>query len=423
MVTKSPPVSNNRRDTRSLRKVHRSMALRALSRQPGLSRVDLARQLGLSTMAIGRIVKELDAAGLTREVESQTSACNRGRPPSGLHLQDDGIFVAGAVISAYSQEILLLNLKGELVTSNSLPVADVTKGPEVVALFCKAIKKMITKSDIPPHRIAGVGFAVAATVDPNQGSVIDSGYLGWPKFDLAKIVKKHLMLPVTVNNIADALLRAEALIGCAREARAALLIHSATTVGASYLYDNELISGARFKAGRIGHFPMQTSNLRCSCGQSNCLNCFASGWSILHQLKIVTRSSYQLKEIQNYSKQIRTLVEKHPKNHRQQKKTEKTFAQAGKALAHGLRLLELTVDPDLFILAGPLSENEAYFNSAEKYFCNSYSIDSESERRITRGTLAPNRAAGVIALLDTVLSPAFDIKPLVSTSQDVRQTA
>ena len=49
----------------SLRKVHRALALRELSKQPGISRAELAGRLGLSSMAIGRIVRELEDAGLT----------------------------------------------------------------------------------------------------------------------------------------------------------------------------------------------------------------------------------------------------------------------------------------------------------------------------------------------------------------------
>lgn len=167
---------------------------------------------------------------------------------------------------------------------------------------------MIRKADISDDRVVGVGFAVAASVEPKEGNVIDSGYLGWSAFDLQGSAQRTLNVPVAVNNIADALLRAEAFSGCTKNIKAVVLIHGATTLGASFLYNNELVSGAYSKSGRIGHFPVRRSKLVCSCGRSDCLNCEASGWAILNKIGLTDRPEYQHKRVQEYSEKIRALV-------------------------------------------------------------------------------------------------------------------
>lgn len=158
--------------------MHRALALRQLFEQPCTARLELAERLGLSAMAVGRIVRDLEDAGLTGESDSAPFGGTRGRPATGLHLCGDGAYVAGAVISAFSQEVHLLNLRGESVASQSVKVADVTDGPKTVDLYCAAIKRLIAASGVEPSRVAGAGFAVAANVDSPQGLVIGGGYLG-----------------------------------------------------------------------------------------------------------------------------------------------------------------------------------------------------------------------------------------------------
>ena len=372
-------------------------------------------------MGIGRIVRELEEAGLIESIESTESSGSRGRPAFGLKLRDEGVFVVGAVISAYSQEIVLMNLGGQVIDLQAVRVEDVTNGPEVLATFCRAIKKMIRKADISDDRVVGVGFAVAASVEPKEGNVIDSGYLGWSAFDLQGSAQRTLNVPVAVNNIADALLRAEAFSGCTKNIKAVVLIHGATTLGASFLYNNELVSGAYSKSGRIGHFPVRRSKLVCSCGRSDCLNCEASGWAILNKIGLTDRPEYQHKRVQEYSEKIRALVGGRLEIGKGVKQVDQVLLKAGRSLAFGLRYLELAFDPDLLVLAGPLAEQELYFKGAMEGFQSDDSIASDTNRQLKRGTIKPNQAAGLIALLNTVFSPALDIQRLTSSSAFARE--
>lgn len=242
--------------------------------------------------------------------------------------------------------------------------------------------------------------------DSPQGLVIGGGYLGWSAFDLTGPAQRALGIPVTLNNLADSLLRAEVFAGCARATRAAVLIHSATILGASCIANDDLVSGARFQAGRLGHFPTRATRLVCSCGQSDCLNCTASAWSILNRLKLVTSSTYQIDQVQTYSRLTRALV--HGELSTDPQKTARAVREAGGALARGLRFIELTFDPDMLILAGPLGAHDGYFRGVLKGLQISGPAGSDIARKLTRGHMTPAYAAGIVALLDTVFSPSLN---------------
>jgi len=403
----------------SLRRVHRSLALRALAQQPGIGRTELAEQLGLSFMAVGRIVRELEQAGLTDDSPAKVPVNGRGRPATGLKLRSDGAYVAGAVISAFSREVHLLDMTGNAIASVEVPIEEITDGPKAVSIACKAIKRLIRKTKIPARRIVGAGFAVAANVDTARGVVVGGGYLNWSPFDLADQASKLLDMPVTVSNMGDALLRAEAFSGRAQQAHSAVLVHASTTLSASHVSADQLHNGTFSKAGRIGHFPIHKTQRVCSCGQTDCLNCIASGWAVLCQLNRSASPIYRFKDIRRYSDQTRALVAGTVRN---KTRAQKLVFDAGCALAQALRYLDLTNDPEMIILSGPLAGMDRYVDGVRQGLKDAGPPGEEVLQKLVTGAVSQGQAAGVTALLDTAFAPTLDLQQLSdAASQRARQ--
>lgn len=388
------------------------MALLEIFSSGGISRVELAGRLGLSSTAIGRIVRELENAALIGETDTPDLAIGRGRPATALELRSDGAYVIGTVISAFSQEITLLNLTGEIVASKAISPPDVSDGPATIRYSCAQINALIERTGVPRERVACAGFAVAVTVDSDRGTVIAGRYIGWKPFDLSALARQLLGMPIAVNNVAASLLRAETFFGCARESRSAVLIHSATILGASFSCDGQLIPGAQYQAGRIGHFPARQTRLVCSCGLSDCLNCTASGWAVLKRIGVVNEPNYQASQVQFYARELHNLVNDELGDRVTKSRAHRVLREAGIALAKGLRYLELTFDPDLLILAGSLASTDAYFAGVMKGLQTSGPAGVEIARKLTRGNLRPAQAAGLTALQDGVFSPNLDLPRL-----------
>jgi len=402
MVSKWPA---NGASPGDLRKVHRALVLRELYQRAGTSRIELAGRLGLSSMAVGRIVRELHERGLVRELDAPAPPAGRGRPATGLALAPDGAFVAGVVISAFSQEVRLLDLRGETVAARAVRLRDVSIAERAVAAFCDQVADLVADAGVPRERVAGAGFAVAAHVDSERGAVIGGGYLGWRPIALGAVAERRLGCPVTVHNLADTLLKAETFAGCARGAKAAALIHCATILGASLSSDGQLLSGARFQAGRIGHFPSTPTTLVCSCGRSDCLNCTASAWSVLSRLGLLETRTYRTADVQRYSHLTRALIEGELPPHTARADLPRLLAGAGSSLAGALHVLGLAFDPDRLVLAGPLAANDTYFDAVLARLDGIGATDLAAG--LARSALAPSTAAGVVALLELVFSPAL----------------
>lgn len=396
----------------SLRRVHRSLALRSVFGSPGVSRGELADRLGLSQMAIGRIVRELEAAGLVHESVASIAAQGRGRPASSLGLRADGAFAAGILLSAYSQEVSIVDLRGTQIAARPIDTDDLSDGEHAVDRACDEVHALVAELGIDPSRVAGAGFSVAVNVDPGRGAVLGGGYLGWRPFDLRARAGARLRMPVSVERVADALVRAETFCGCAPHARAVVLVHAATTLGLSVWFDGSLMRGAGFHAGRIGHFPSRATRLICSCGQSDCLNCVASGWSVLTRMTPEEAPVYSPARVQHYAREIHRMIDATSADPVTASRSRRLLGEAGAALARALAYVDLTFDPDVVILAGSLARNESYYRGVLRGLRRGGAVGADLGRKLTRSTMAPVRSAALIGLLDHVLSPTLELHAL-----------
>src|SRR5579872_4372049 len=92
-----------------LRELNRSRVFVALLDGDAGMRTELAQHLGLSAMAITRIVRELANAGLLAEADHRVRA-EPGRRPTELVIEPGGAYVLGFEIHAYQCSVVLLDL-------------------------------------------------------------------------------------------------------------------------------------------------------------------------------------------------------------------------------------------------------------------------------------------------------------------------
>src|SRR6185437_6065009 len=97
-----------------LRATNRSRVLTALLDAEAGMRTELAEHLGLSAMAVTRIVRELADAGLVHEAEPKPRP-EPGRRPAELAIDPAGAYLLGFELHAYQCSVALVDLAGSLV--------------------------------------------------------------------------------------------------------------------------------------------------------------------------------------------------------------------------------------------------------------------------------------------------------------------
>lgn len=414
-------VNNHSRHLRtpsSLRRAHRCLALNELLMNDGVSRTGLADTLRLSQMAMSRIVKDLFDADLVEETGVEVRESGPGRRQRILKIRPNGGYAAAIALSAYSTEIGIMTADGEVLVSKTLQVSELADGKRAVCKLAKALNRLIDNSSIPRNRVVGVGIAVAAQLDPNNLSVVSSNMLDWKPFDLVEEVSNITQLPAYAENIVNALTLAEVTVGVIKQKENVFVVRSATTLGASILQHGQLVRGIKNPAGRIGHFQIKKTDLVCSCGSSHCLNCCASGWSLLVRLGKTSGNQYQPDDIAHYAREINLLIEQEANaetDSQEAFKQSRIIRSAGAALGKSLQLLNQFLEPQAIVLNGSMSRMSSY-RKGISHFLETSNEGKAALDKINYGELRAVRAAGILALKKTIYSPTFNFKQACETA-------
>lgn len=404
----------------SLRKVHRMLALKNLLFENHSSRKSLAEDLGISSMAMTRISNDLINAGLVSENGVIKNNNIPGPNQINLTINKNSVFGVGIVLSAFKTEIGIVGANGEIVISDNIELSDISDGKKAIQTLTKKVRDLINLKKIADSRILGVGISVAADLDTLKNKILGAGYLGWKPFDIKKTVEDHLSLPTFIEKIPSALILAETSIGCAKRLNNVLLLHSSTVLGASLIINNEVVDGAYSKSGRIGHFNANKTELICSCGRNDCLNCVASGWSILVEAGLIGDKNYKPELVPVYAKLLNKILNK-KEGFIVSNKINTLFYNAGKILALNLTKINQIIDPQLIILAGFLT-NSTHYSSGIKDTLQSLGTDGNSAlSKLKLGNVNIIEATCFMPLLKTIFTPNFNFEELYHSSHLVEE--
>jgi glucokinase len=187
-----------------------------------------------------------------------------------------------------------------------------------------------------------VGVGIPGLVDVNEGTVrhaVNLGIDGAP-LELAERLSEKASAPVHVDNDVNvAAIGAAAALGCTDLA----YLSVGTGIAAGLLLGGRLRRGARGAAGEVGHISVDPNGPRCHCGQRGCLEVMASGPALARQWPAGAGAPSV----------ARALLEAAARGDRAARTVRDALAGH---LADAVARLALTVDPDLVVLGGGVSE-------------------------------------------------------------------
>ena len=229
-------------------------------RSPGITRAQVARELGISTGTAADLVTRMRRAAVLTEGEPVPHG--RGRPTSALAAHPRGPLVIAVEITATGWRMVSAGLDGRLTVVARAPHRG--RGPaDVLAPIRRAVT---AEAGARAGRVRAVSVAAAATV--RDGSVVQSSVLDWDRVSLAPLRVPGADLLVANDATCEAL--AESRRGASRGARAALHLTVLTGVGGGLVLDGAPVLGATGLAMEVGHLPLGDPRALCSCGARGC---------------------------------------------------------------------------------------------------------------------------------------------------------
>ncbi|MFJ8045742.1 ROK family protein [Kitasatospora sp. NPDC096147] len=253
-----------------------------------LSRVELARRVGLSGTAITKAARPLIDDGYLHELPPERTAPGAGRPVNPLAVTTDREFFLGVKVSADALYAVVCDLRaGVRATTGRRLGAD--RSPAAVgALICDSVELLLSRD--PRHRkhLRHLGIAVSGDVDRHAGRVRYSVLPGWQDVPLAELVAERTGLNVIVENDVKAITSAEHWFGEGIGTEHFALVTIGAGIGSGLVVNGRLIAGAYGVAGELGHISIDPAGPRCHCGQTGCVEAVASSSAILARVREAT---------------------------------------------------------------------------------------------------------------------------------------
>ncbi len=256
----------------------------------GISRVELARRMGLTRAAVTVIVNDLLATEIIREAGGIHS--HSGRPPVVLEIDPTRGFVVGIDFGASHLSILIADLGANILEEIEIAI-DIQDGPkDCIDQANQLLHELLKKSGKELEDILAIGVGVPGPIVSDAGMVLAPPIMpGWDRFPIRDTLERMWGCPVSLSNDSELGALGEWAAGAGRGEQNLAYIKIGTGIGAGLLLDGQIYRGVTGSAGEIGHLTIEENGPLCACGNHGCLEAIAGGRAIAQQAQEAAQSA------------------------------------------------------------------------------------------------------------------------------------
>jgi glucokinase len=219
--------------------------------------------------------------------------------------------------------------------------------------------------------VQGIGIGVPSVVDVKEGIVFDVANIpSWKKVHLKERLEKKFRVPVFVNNDANCFALGESYFGKARNYSNIVGLIVGTGIGAGVIIENKLYNGSNCGAGEFGHIPYKDHDFEYYC----------SGQMFIRDYGIDGQELFQ--RAGNGDAEALRI-----------------FDAFGSDLGNVIKAILYTVDPEIIVFGGSVSNAFPYFEKAMRKNLETFKYRHALERlKMERSEIKEVAVLGAAAL-------------------------
>lgn len=260
-----------------------------------------------------------------------------------------GIDIGGTNIKG-----VLTNQDGDILYFKKIhtqkPAADIENG------ICSIVEQSAAKAGTK-GRIKAIGIGAAGAIDKQKGMILTSANIpSWKKYPIVNAIEKRTGIRTYLENDATSAVIGEWWKGSGRNFRNWIMLTLGTGIGGGVIIDNKLYTGRSGSSMEVGHTTIDYKGRKCECGNTGCLELYASATAIVKSAKAKLKkhpASSIHKRIKNEKLTAKLLYEEAVK---EDSFAKLLFDETATFLGIGISNLISIFNPEAVILAGGLSE-------------------------------------------------------------------
>lgn len=235
-------------------------ALALVRRDPGVTRTELGRQLGLDSGPTSDLVKRLAGAELI--TERPTAAGRPGRPTTTVHASPSGPVAVVVDLRHGDWRLGVCAVDGTV----DLLATGKHDGRHPDDLLDALRRRIDGCARNLGDRLVGIGVAVPGPVAGDR--LVQATMLSWQDVDLSRLGLRPELALVVANDATAAAVGEVRL----HSPRPRTLVHIVVEIGigGALVVDGRPVPSARGLQGEFGHLPFGDPTARCRCGARGC---------------------------------------------------------------------------------------------------------------------------------------------------------
>jgi predicted NBD/HSP70 family sugar kinase len=325
-----------------------------------ITKNDISDLSGFKLTTLIRIMQPLLDTGLV--VESSIGESTGGRRPVLYHVNSGRYYIIGIDISRTYTQIVIVNLKMEIVEKVRFKMDDSTSPEVTVELIHKALSHIRENRKLHNEMILGVGVGTVGPMDRDKGIILDPIKFkskGWERVPIKSMLYEKLGIPVIIDNGANAAVVSETYYGCGKGYKNVVYLNLGVGIRTGAIASGTLIRTINDSEDVFAHMVIDVDGEKCSCGNYGCIECYSSISAITD--KFVSeikkgRTTIISKDVGDVDfTQICTAAQ------RGDALAKEILQGAAVILGTGLANFVNLINPELVVLSGPLINNSRYF--------------------------------------------------------------
>lgn len=347
-MKESQPIAN----VDLVKQMNSAAVYRLIDQQAPISRIQISEISQLAPGSVTKIIRNLLARGLIKEVEQQQST--GGRRATSIMPETEAFHTLLVQLNQDSCTLALMDLGANLLKKyvQNLPLFEQIEALEQWLLT--QINAFLADNRCDTAEVIAFGISISGLVDSRQGLIYSFAHYTFTQpWDLVASLEKQLGLPVFVGHDVRSLALAEHYFGATKDCDDSLLLRIHRGVGAGIVINHEVFSGHKHNVGEIGHIQVDPLGRRCLCGNVGCLETVASNTAIENKMHQLLEEGYQSQWLSLDSYDIEAIC--NASNHQDSIATdliEHVGVQIGRVLAMSVNMF----NPEKIVISGEITQ-------------------------------------------------------------------
>ncbi|MHB8843450.1 MAG: ROK family protein [Nitrospirota bacterium] len=199
--------------------------------------------------------------------------------------------VIGVDLGGTNARTALVGCSGDIFNKQKEATRAAEGHERVIATLVGHIDQQRKDAARDGRKVVAVGVGAPGVIHAQTGVVVKSpNFPDWNNLPLKGTLERELKLPVFIENDANAAAFGEQWRGAAKDVKSLIFLTLGTGVGGGIILDGAIWHGADGMAGEVGHMTIVPDGRPCGCGNTGCLEMYASSRGIIMNYQEAVRT-------------------------------------------------------------------------------------------------------------------------------------